>query len=194
MAGDRELIQIVDAALAEANRKAGAWIVCRPGCTECCIGPFPITQLDALRLRDGLAELQRQEPERAARVRNRARLAVERMAGDFPGNLASGILDEDDEAQERFGTLAEKETCPALDPETGTCDLYSSRPITCRSFGPSIRWAGGDLGICELNFQGASDEEIAASAVIIDDAGLEADLLAGLGSGQTIVACALAAD
>src|SRR5579872_3479705 len=144
MAGDRDLIQIVDAALAEANRKAGAWLVCKPGCTECCIGPFPITQLDAVRLRNGLAQLEPADPERATRVRDRARLAVEKLAGDFPGDRGSGILAEDVESEERFATLGEEDRCPALDPDTGMCDLYEFRPITCRTFGPSIRCGGDD--------------------------------------------------
>ena len=83
VAKDGELVQIVDAALAEATRKAGAWLVCRPGCMECCIGPFAITQLDAVRLREGLAELERSQPERAAQVRRRAREYVADMT-DFP--------------------------------------------------------------------------------------------------------------
>src|SRR5579883_870954 len=180
MAGDRELVQIVDAALAEANRKAGAWVVCRPGCIECCIGPFPITQLDAGRLRLGLAELARHDPERAGRVRARAAASIAKLGSEFPGNPTTGVLDEDEAAEERFATLAEDEPCPALDPASGTCDLYSARPITCRTFGPAIRWDNGDLGICELNFQGAGDEEIAACAVSISEGGLEAELLAGL--------------
>ena len=48
---DAALIQIVDAALAEAARKAGPWLACRLGCTECCMGPFAITPSDAERLR-----------------------------------------------------------------------------------------------------------------------------------------------
>ena len=63
MSGDQALIQIVDAALAEAARKSGPWLVCRPGCTGCCMGPFPITQLDARRLREGLAELESRDRE-----------------------------------------------------------------------------------------------------------------------------------
>jgi hypothetical protein len=47
---DQMLIQIVDSALAEAARRSGEWLVCRPGCTQCCIGVFPINQLDASRL------------------------------------------------------------------------------------------------------------------------------------------------
>ena len=192
MAGDRELVQIVDAALAEANRKAGAWLVCRLGCTECCIGPFPITQLDAVRLRQGLAELAACDPALAERVRQRARAAVEKMGSDYPGDLANGILDEGEEAEERFAALAEEEPCPALDPGTGRCDLYTARPITCRTFGPAIRSVSDALGVCELNFQGAGDDDIARCAVEFDAGELEADLLASLPPGQTIVAFALA--
>src|ERR1039458_2452775 len=94
---DRELIQIVDAAMAEAARLSGAWVVCEPGCADCCLGPFPITQLDAWRLRQGLAQLERRDPERAARGRRRSREAVARMA-DFPGDLTTGIPDEGEEA------------------------------------------------------------------------------------------------
>ena len=50
-AGDRELVQIVDASLADAARRAGPWLVCRLGCTQCCFGAFAISQLDALRPR-----------------------------------------------------------------------------------------------------------------------------------------------
>ncbi len=188
---DRELIQIVDAAMAEAVRLAGAWVVCKPGCAECCLGPFPITQLDAWRLRQGLAQLERRDPDRAVRVRRRARESVARMA-DFPGDLTTGILDEDEEAEERFAALPDEEYCPALDPEALTCDLYEARPVTCRIFGPAVRSGGDVLGVCELNFQGATDEQIAACQVQVDPAGLEDALLEG-GREQTIVAFALLA-
>jgi Fe-S-cluster containining protein len=152
MGRDRELIQIVDAAMAEATRKSGAWLVCRPGCSQCCIGPFDITPLDAARLRAGLAELEVSDPPRAARVRQRARAAADRWPG---------LLDDD--------------PCPVLDPETGTCDLYAARPVTCRIFGPPVNLGGGAVGVCELCFVGATDEEIAACQVHLDIAEPEAD-------------------
>ena len=187
---DRELIQIVDAAMAEAARLSGAWVVCEPGCADCCLGPFPITQLDAWRLRQGLAQLERRDPERAARVRRRSRESVARMA-DFPGDLTTGILDEDEEAEERFAALPDEEYCPALDPDALTCDLYEARPITCRIFGPAVRSGGDVLGVCELNYQGVTDEQIVACQVQVDPAGLEDALLEGQRE-QTIVAYALA--
>src|SRR5215472_16436585 len=120
---DQQLVQIVDAALVEAARKSGPWLVCRPGCTQCCIGPFPISQLDAARLRHGLQQLESQDPGRAARVRDRADASVARLSPGFPGNPSTGILAEDEEAEALFARFANDEPCPALDPNTGTCDL-----------------------------------------------------------------------
>lgn len=196
LSADQALIQIVDSALAEAARKSGKWLVCRPGCTQCCVGVFAINQLDALRLREGLADLEERSPERAARVRGRARQAVIRLGHKFPGDPISGVLDEGSEAEERFADFGNGEICPALDPESGTCELYDSRPMTCRVFGPPVRSEQG-LGVCELCFQGASDQEIAACEMKPDPDDLESTLLRKLEKregvhGNTIVAFALA--
>jgi len=193
---DHRLIQIVDAAMAEAARRAGPWLVCRLGCTQCCIGPFPITQLDARRLRRGLTELEAQDPERSRRVRARARDYVARLSEDFPGDPATGMLDETAEGEKRFETFAEDEPCPALDPESGGCDLYSARPLTCRTFGPPMR-AEEALAVCELCFAGATDSEIESCAVDYDPDNLESALDEDLAktdstTGQTIVAFSLA--
>src|SRR5579864_7087913 len=158
---DGKLVQIVDAALKDVAQRSGAWLACRRGCTQCCIGPFPINQLDAWRLRKGLAELGRGEPERAARIRERARASLERLTPGFPGNPTTGILDEGEEAERLFADFANDEPCPALNLDTGDCELYDSRPMTCREFGPPVRSEEG-LGVCELCFQGATEEEIAA--------------------------------
>ncbi len=193
---DRALIRIVDSALAEAARRSGPWLVCRPGCHECCLGPFKITQLDARRLRTGLAELDRTDRARADRVRLRAVEAAARVRDDFPGDPATGLLAEGAEAEARFDALAPDDPCPALDPETKTCDLYDWRPLTCRTFGPPVRCDFTTFAVCQLCYHGATDEEIAACSVEIDPGGLEARLLDELGQssgsdGMTIVAFAL---
>ncbi len=193
-AGDQKLIQIVDSALADAARRSGKWLACRPGCTQCCIGAFSINQLDALRLRRGLADLEARAPERAAAVRQRAREAVSRLSKDFPGNPATGLLDEGMEAEQRFADFANDDPCPVLDYETGLCELYEFRPMTCRVFGPPVRSEDG-LGVCELCFQGASDEEIAACEMRPDPEDLESDLLSeleesmGAHGGTTVAFC-----
>jgi len=193
---DRKLIQIVDAALADVTRRSGPWLVCRLGCTQCCIGVFSINQLDALRLRRGLADLEQLAPQRAARVRQRARESVARLSPEFPGDPFTGVLHEGEAAEQEFADFANDEPCPALDPQTGACELYESRPMTCRVFGPPVRTEDG-LGVCELCFQGASVEEIAACEMKPDPDDLESRLLAQLGKnaaarGNTIIAFCLA--
>ena len=196
-AGDRQLVQIVDAALAEAARKSGSWLVCRPGCTQCCIGPFPINQLDAARLRSGLQELESSDPPRAARVRDRARESAARLSPNFPGDPATGILAQDRGGEARFADFANDEPCPALDPATGTCDLYSARPMTCRTFGPPVRSGPeGGLGVCELCYHGASDQQIATCEMTPDPDNVEQSLLEEVERdtgtrGNTIVAFCL---
>src|SRR5260370_42663613 len=105
-AADQQLVQIVDAALAGAAHKSGEWLVCRLGCTQCCIGPFPISQLDAARLRQGLVELGADDPQCAAQVRERARESVAPLLPGFPGAPATGILAEDAEAEPPFAHFA----------------------------------------------------------------------------------------
>lgn len=195
-ARDRELVQIIDAALADAARKAGEWLVCRPGCTQCCVGAFSINALDAARLRIGLSELQESDPDRASRVKERAQSYVSRVSDNFPGDSRTGVLDGSEDGQQRFEQFANDEVCPALDVETGTCDLYRFRPMTCRVFGPPVRNEDGNLGACELCFHGASDQQIASCEMVPDPDGLEDSLLADLTGPekptQTIVAFVLA--
>ncbi len=191
-AADGALIQIVDTALADAARRSGEWLVCRPGCTQCCVGVFAINQLDAIRLQQGLAELEQTDAGRAGRIRLQARASVARLAAEFPGDAKTGVLDEGPEAEERFAEFANDEVCPVLDPETGLCELYDARPMTCRTFGPPVRTEGG-LGVCELCFDGASDEQIAACEMVVDPDDVESKLLGKLEKmqgprGQTIVA------
>jgi len=195
-ARDRELIQIVDAALADAARKAGDWLACRPGCSQCCIGAFVINSLDAARLRAGLLALTDRDAECASRVRAKSREYMSRLKQQFPGNPESGILDEDPAVQEIVLELADQEACPALDTKTGACDLYEFRPMTCRVFGPPVRNEGGGLGVCELCFRGATVQEIAECEMKPDPDDLEDTLVAELANagqqGNTIVAFVLA--
>ncbi len=190
-AGDKKLVQIVDAAFAVAAQRSGKWLLCRPGCTQCCIGVFEINQLDAMRLKQGIAELKKRDPERAMRVQARARESVKRVTAQFPGDVQTGVLGADEKAQAAFEVFANDEPCPALDPASGTCDLYAHRPMTCRVFGPPIRSEGG-LGVCELCFHGATADEIASCEMQVDPDGLEAKLLREIkDQSKTIVAFCL---
>jgi hypothetical protein len=67
--------------------------------------------------------------------------------------------------------------------------------MTCRVFGPPVRAEHG-LGVCELCFQGATTEQIAACEMVPDPENLESYLVEGVEKssgvrGNTIVAFAL---
>ena len=112
----------------------------------------------------------------------------------------TGVLDESEgeEAAKRWNDFANDEPCPALNPESGTCEMYEYRPVLCRTFGPPVRSEEdeNDLLVCDLCFNGASDEQVEACEMHPDPNGLEAELLQQLetttgASGETIIAWAL---
>ena len=190
--GDTQLVQIVDVALAGAAQRAGSRLACRPGCTQCCHGAFAINALDVARLKAGMQVLRSESPEKATVVTSRARVWIAEYGQEFPGDVTTGVLGTSGEEQARFAEFANEAACPALDPETGLCDVYEWRPMTCRVFGPPVRMAGGDsLGCCELCFVGASEEEIAACEMLVPHE-MEERLVAETGdASETIVAFAL---
>ena len=190
--GDSQLVQIMDAALADAAKKAGEWLACRPGCTQCCHGAFAINALDAARLQAGMRTLRAAEPRRAEAIERRAKGWIAEWGAEFPGDGATGVLGASDEEQARFEEFANDAACPALDLATGLCDVYAWRPMTCRVFGPPVRMGDGEaLGCCELCFVGAGEEQIAACEMQVPHE-LEERLVEETGdTTETVVAYAL---
>ena len=151
------LLQIIDAALASTTARSGDWLACKPGCHQCCVGVFPISQLDAETLRTAINQA---DPATAARIRTRAAASRTRLSRDFPGDPATGLLFTEPHHEAAFDTFADHEPCPVLDPLTGTCDLYAARPVQCRTFGPPVRDESAALTVCELCFIGAPETEV----------------------------------
>ena len=194
MPTDAELIQITDAALSDSYARAGHWMACKPGCHQCCVGVFPISTLDAARLREALSIV---EPTTAAHIRRRASEARVRLSRDFPGNTASGQLFTEPHHEGIFDDFANDEPCPVLDPLTGTCDLYAARPMACRTFGPPMPNDEGGLAVCELCFVEAPPSEVARCAVDAGFLDVEAVAISEHEShtdalGLTLIAFALA--
>jgi hypothetical protein len=68
--------------------------------------------------------------------------------------------------------------------------------VICRTFGPPLMGEDGDLGVCDLCFDGATEAEIAACEMKPDPDKLEPALLEELekttgATGETIIAFAL---
>src|SRR4051812_46971627 len=118
---DSELVQIMDASLADAARRAGSWLACRVGCTQCCHGAFVINALDAERLRTGMDALRVGDPALAEEVARRARAWIGDHGPAFPGNVETGVVGTTPEHEDAFEEFANDAPCPALDPNTGRC-------------------------------------------------------------------------
>lgn len=215
---DADLVQIVDASLADASRRArtgdgASWLACKPGCTPCCHGVFRISMLDGERLRAALRNLKLLDSRRAEAIQTRAQEQVDRLASNFPGDLSSGVLSsgilasgalettglagEDTQHGQRwehFADLPEADApCPVLDPETGRCELYAGRPLTCRIFGPPVQNEDG-IGVCELCYVGADEATVLAGEMVLNHREFEEELNAAMPSGETVIAWALLAD
>jgi Fe-S-cluster containining protein len=189
---DEILLEGLDAEIHAGEERARGHLACRLGCTECCIGPFDITGLDAERLRRGYRELQRIDPKAALDLRDRAQSQWRSMADSFPGTKETGALGEDEEAIDRFCSSFETLPCPVLDPESGACLLYEHRPISCRTYGLPVRAGSEILPPCRLNFGGASRDQIEGAAIEPDPDDLEGEILERLGSPHTVIPAALA--
>jgi Fe-S-cluster containining protein len=179
-AADRRLLRVIGGQLREAARRAGEQLACKRGCFGCCVGPFPITMLDAARLRRGLGRL---AARRRERIVERAGEAWRWMREGYPGDAATGLLTDADAV---FDARWRMIPCPALNLETGGCELYAYRPVACRTYGPLVRIEGRDLPACSLNYRGVSEGERERMRVEIDPKGWERE-----SEGETVVAWAL---
>lgn len=193
---DRDLVDEVDAVLAKAARLAGSDLACKPGCSECCHGPFPINRLDAGRLREGLAELRKHNPARAEAIVERARRQTAIYHAGFPGDPDAGRLGGDEGVEDLFFERHAGVPCPVLDPATQTCDLYAHRPLSCRTYGPPVTFGGENLPPCRLCFTNATPARIEECRVTPDPMELERAILRRLrrdagDDRETIIAYAI---
>lgn len=184
------LLRVLDDAAAEARRLAGGAILCAPGCGECCHRMFAITQLDADRLRRGLAVLSQSAPEQAAAILERARAAWARVRDDFPGDAATGILDPGEEWRDWFWARTQGTPCPVQDPRTQACGMYAYRTAACRLYGPLVRIGDHVSGPCPNCYPGLSREQVETLAVRV--VGDPAEW--GEPGPETVIAAAIALD
>ena len=181
---DFVILETVAAAVKESHARAGKWIACRAGCSECCSVLFPITMQDAERLRRGVAAA---PEEGRAGIVGRARGLLAEIWPDFPGG--AGVFRANEEWQEWFLTRHKGHACPVVDPTTGACRLYAHRPVACRLYGHLIQIGEEAQTICHYCFQGATAAEIEASRVVVPVAAVEQGALE---AGETLIAWVLA--
>lgn len=122
-------------------------VPCRLGCTNCCIGPFPITLLDVQTIQQGLPSLSQDQ---RLRIEQRAIEQTAAMETAFPQLTRSKLLDNWSDLEiDRLVTEFHHYPCPALEPD-GRCGIYQHRPLVCRSMGIPTESRGLAHGACEV--------------------------------------------
>jgi len=109
-----------------------------PGCAECCISPFPLNLLDARRLRRGIRELRRNHPDSVVCVVKHACETAIYFTPEFPGDPATGLLDDVEGVDEALMERFVETPCPALDPREEICEVYEFQPVPCCTYGPPV--------------------------------------------------------
>jgi Fe-S-cluster containining protein len=130
-----------------ANAALLSQVPCRAGCSHCCIGPFPITQLDVGLLQEGLRSL---ASDQRKGIERHAAEQVSALEVAYPRLRESRYLDRWPDGEiDRMVSDFHRHPCPALDKD-GLCALYEYRPLTCRSMGIPIEDEGMVTGACEV--------------------------------------------
>ena len=122
-------------------------IPCRAGCSHCCIGLFPITQIDVHLLQEGLRQLPIDQRER---IEGRALHQVTALETAYPRLKPSASIGGwSDEEIDQAVTAFRDAPCPALS-DDGLCLIYDHRPLTCRSMGIPARQDAMVNGACAV--------------------------------------------
>ncbi len=192
--GDFQLVQIMDAALAEAAQKAGSVAgLPPPAARNAAMAHLPSVRSTRCAFPPAWNRFAAKIPPWPPKLRGAPRRGLRSTGPIFPGDPTTGLLGDSDVEQERFEEFANEVACPGAGPRPpGRCDVYAWRPMTCRVFGPPVRMGDGEaLGCCELCFVGVGEAEIAACEMPLPHE-LEAKLLDEIpASGETVVAFAL---
>ena len=151
---------------------------CQAGCSQCCIGLFPITRLDARLVQEGLSRLPTVQ---RGDIEGRARQQVTKLEAAYPRLKPSPSLEEwSDDEIDRLVNAFHDTPCPALG-DNGLCLLYAHRPLTCRSMGIPSRQDAVVNGACTVQtFVPITRLSVALEAEEQELAALEAAELAAL--------------
>lgn len=137
------IVAEVDSAFNKVAEQADDGIKCHKGCSDCCHALFDLTLVEALYLNHKFNEkysgMERSQILERADEADRQIHKIKRNAfkASQAGKSASEIIKEISLARVR---------CPLLGTED-SCDLYESRPLTCRIYGTPMN-IGGEAHCC----------------------------------------------
>jgi Fe-S-cluster containining protein len=125
------LVSQVEAVFEKVQQEYNECVSCKVGCADCCHALFDLTLIEAMFIKSQFDKIIPQEARKEiidrANEADRKVYKLKRMASKefHDGRSEIEILEE---------MALQRVRCPLLDSEN-KCELYKSRPITCRLYG-----------------------------------------------------------
>jgi Fe-S-cluster containining protein len=140
------LVKQIDDVFDQVKKQYPDLVKCELECSDCCHALFDITLVEALYInRNFIDSIEEEKKAVILEEANKADRAVYRLKKNAFKAVESG---EKSEEQVLLEIAAERIRCPLLN-DQNRCDLYDSRPITCRLYGipTSIGGRGHTCGL-----------------------------------------------
>ena len=145
----QSLVEQVEAIFKQVQTEYSECVACKVGCSDCCHALFDLTLIEAMFIKHQFDKVIPEEDRQMIIERaNAADRKVYKLKRE-----ASKAHQEGKSEDEILKEMAEKRIrCPLLD-DDDKCEMYESRPITCRLYGiPTV--IGGSAHTCGLsNFE-----------------------------------------
>ncbi len=145
----KALVQQVDAVFEKVQEEFSECVVCEVGCSDCCHALFDLTLIEAMFIKSQFDALIPNE--QRAKLIEKANVA-DRKVYKLKRGASKALQEGKPEAEILEDMARQKIRCPLLD-DNNKCELYESRPITCRLYGIPTE-IGGRAHTCGMsNFE-----------------------------------------
>lgn len=127
----KALVDQVEAVFQKVQQEYNECVACKVGCSDCCHALFDLTLIEAMFIKSQFDKIIPQEArkeiiERAGAADRKVYKLKRKASKEYQeGRTETEILEE---------MAGQRVPCPLLDSEN-RCELYDSRPITCRLYG-----------------------------------------------------------
>ncbi|MGD9365016.1 MAG: YkgJ family cysteine cluster protein [Desulfobacteraceae bacterium] len=142
----KALVDQADAVFKKVQEEYNECVACKVGCADCCHALFDLTLIEAMFIKSQFDKVIPKE-QRAGLI-DRANTA-DRKVYKLKRDASKAYQNGEPENKILEKMAEERIRCPLLD-DSNKCELYESRPITCRLYGiPTV--IGGKAHTCGMS-------------------------------------------
>lgn len=142
----KTLVDQADAVFKRVQEEYNECVACKVGCADCCHALFDLTLIEAMFIKSQFDKVVSEE--QRARLIERANTA-DRKVYKLKRDASKAYQNGEPENKILEKMAEQRIRCPLLD-DSDKCELYESRPITCRLYGiPTV--IGGKAHTCGIS-------------------------------------------